>query len=57
MLFLLHLEFQIHLEDLFSEGTFNAAFVPSYASELSQGKDRSDEFANNVFNLLILGFF
>ena len=42
---------------LFSEGAFNAAFVPSYASELSQGKDRSNEFANNVFNLLILGLF
>ena len=40
---------------LFSEGSFNAAFVPSYATELSQGKDRSDEFANNVFNLLIIG--
>jgi putative peptidoglycan lipid II flippase len=42
---------------LFSEGTFNAAFVPSYASELSQGKDQSNKFANNVFNLLILGLF
>ena len=42
---------------LFSEGTFNAAFVPSYASELSQRKENSDEFANNVFNLLILGLF
>jgi len=42
---------------LFSEGTFNAAFVPSYASEFSQGKDQSDKFANNVFNLLILGLF
>ena len=42
---------------LFSEGTFNSAFVPSYASELSQGKDQSDKFANNVFNLLILGLF
>ena len=40
---------------LFSEGTFNAAFVPSYASELSQGKDQSDQFANNIFKLLILG--
>ena len=39
---------------LFSEGTFNAAFVPSYASELSQGQDKSDEFATNVFNLLIM---
>jgi len=42
---------------LFSEGTFNSAFVPSYASELSQGKDQSDKFANNVLNLLILGLF
>ena len=24
---------------LFSEGTFNAAFVPSYASELTKGKE------------------
>ena len=40
---------------LFSEGSFNAAFVPSYASELSQGKEKSDRFANSVFNLLILG--
>ena len=42
---------------LFSEGTFNAAFVPSYASELSQGKNKSDEFATNVFNLLIIILF
>ena len=40
---------------LFSEGTFNAAFVPSYASELSQGKENSEKFANGVFNLLIFG--
>ena len=39
---------------LFSEGTFNAAFVPSYASEISQGKEKSDKFANSVFNLLAL---
>jgi putative peptidoglycan lipid II flippase len=42
---------------LFSEGTFNAAFVPSYASELSQGKDKSDEFATNIFNLLTMILF
>jgi putative peptidoglycan lipid II flippase len=41
---------------LFSEGTFNAAFVPSYASLLSK-KKQSEDFANNVFNLLILGLF
>ena len=32
---------------LFSEGTFNAAFVPSYASELSQGKDQSEKFGGD----------
>ena len=41
---------------LFSEGTFNAAFVPSYSALL--GKKRlSENFANNIFNLLILGLF
>ena len=39
---------------LFSEGTFNAAFVPSYASELAKGKKKSDNFANEVFNFLFL---
>ncbi len=42
---------------LFSEGTFNAAFVPSYASELSNGKEQSEKFATNIFSLLILGLF
>ena len=37
---------------LFSEGTFNAAFVPSYSSQLLRGKDVSNKFANDVFNLL-----
>ena len=39
---------------LFSEGTFNAAFVPSYASELAKGKKKSNNFANEVFNFLFL---
>ena len=39
---------------LFSEGTFNAAFVPSYASEMVKGKKQSNIFANNIFNLLFL---
>ena len=39
---------------LFSEGTFNAAFVPSYSSELIKGKNNSNKFANDVFNLLFL---
>jgi len=42
---------------LFSEGTFNAAFVPSYSSELSKTKKKASDFANNIFNLLILGLF
>ena len=39
---------------MFSEGTFNAAFVPSYSSELFKGKIKSNKFANEVFNLLFL---
>ena len=42
---------------LFSEGTFNAAFVPSYASEIANGKEQSEKFATNVFSLLILSLF
>jgi putative peptidoglycan lipid II flippase len=41
---------------LFSEGTFNAAFVPSYSSLLNNKKE-SQKFANNIFNLLTLGLF
>ena len=40
---------------LFAEGTFNAAFVPSYTSELNKSKFRSNKFANEIFNLLFLG--
>jgi putative peptidoglycan lipid II flippase len=39
---------------LFSEGTFNAAFVPSYSSEILKGKAKSNKFASEVFNLLFL---
>ncbi len=39
---------------LFSEGTFNAAFVPSYSSELSKSKKSAKLFANNIFNILFL---
>ena len=42
---------------LFSEGTFNAAFVPSYTSELAKSKTKSSIFANEIFNLLLLGLF
>ena len=40
---------------LFSEGTFNAAFVPSYTSELAKSKLNSSKFAGEIFNLLFLG--
>ena len=39
---------------LFAEGTFNAAFIPSYAGELAQNKTQADHFAKNVFNLLFI---
>ena len=42
---------------LFAEGTFNAAFVPSYTSELAKGKTKSKKFADQIFNLLFLGLF
>ena len=42
---------------LFAEGTFNAAFVPSYTSELTKGKTKSKKFADQIFNLLFLGLF
>ena len=40
---------------LFAEGTFNAAFIPSYTAELVKGKKKSNIFANEIFNLLFLG--
>ena len=39
---------------LFAEGTFNAAFIPSYAGALSNSKLEADNFAKNVFNLLFI---
>jgi len=39
---------------LFAEGTFNAAFVPSYTSELIKNKSKSKSFANEIFNFLFL---
>ena len=40
---------------LFAEGAFNAAFVPSYTSELAKSKSKSNIFANQIFNLLFVG--
>jgi putative peptidoglycan lipid II flippase len=39
---------------LFSEGTFNAAFIPSYSSETVKGKSKSNKFANDVLSYLFL---
>ena len=39
---------------LFAEGTFNAAFIPSYSGELTKNKKQADDFARNVFNLLLI---
>ena len=40
---------------LFAEGSFNAAFVPSYTSQLVKKKTKANKFANEIFNLLFLG--
>ncbi len=40
---------------LFAEGSFNAAFVPGYSSELVKGKLNAKNFANDVFNFLMFG--
>ena len=39
---------------LFAEGTFNSAFIPSYTSELVKSKKKSNNLANEIFNLLFL---
>ena len=40
---------------LFAEGTFNAAFIPSYTSEKIKSKARGKRFADEVLTLLTLG--
>ena len=39
---------------LFAEGTFNAAFIPSYVGALAKNKIEANNFAKNVFNLLFI---
>ena len=39
---------------LFAEGTFNAAFIPSYTSAKINSKGKGKKFADDVLNLLIL---
>ena len=38
----------------FAEGTFNAAFIPSYTSANIQGKTTSKKFADNVLSLILI---
>ena len=38
---------------LFAEGTFNAAFIPSYADEKLKGENFGKKFADEVFSLLL----
>ena len=38
---------------LFAEGTFNAAFIPSYAKERLKGEDSGKKFADEVFSFLL----
>ena len=40
---------------LFAEGTFNAAFIPSYTAERIKSKKHGKEFADEVLTLLTLG--
>jgi len=39
---------------LFAEGTFNAAFIPSFTSENIKSRENSKKFADEVFFLLFL---
>ena len=41
---------------LFAEGTFNAAFIPSYAKANLKSKKEGKIFADEVFNLLLYIF-
>ncbi len=40
---------------LFAEGSFNAAFIPSYTSEKMKSKSQGKRFADEVLTLLTLG--
>ena len=42
---------------LFSEGTFNAAFIPSYAGLIVKNKIEAESFAKDIFNLLFIILF
>ena len=39
---------------LFAEGTFNAAFIPSYTSARIENKKKGKKFADDVYSSLLL---
>ncbi|MDB9752480.1 murein biosynthesis integral membrane protein MurJ, partial [Pelagibacteraceae bacterium] len=39
---------------LFAEGTFNAAFIPSYTNIKIENREKGKKFADEVLSLLIL---
>ena len=39
---------------LFAEGTFNAAFIPSYTSAKIEGKKKGKKFADDILSFLFL---
>ena len=42
---------------LFAEGTFNAAFIPSYTAAKIEDKQKGKKFADHVLSLLLLILF
>ena len=38
---------------LFAEGTFNAAFIPSYSDAKLKGQESGKKFADEIFSLLL----
>ena len=54
MLFLLLLDLPNTFRRLFAEGTFNAAFIPSYTSAKLKIKKQAKKFANDVLSLILL---
>ena len=39
---------------LFAEGTFNAAFIPSYTAAKIEGKKKGKKFADNILSLILI---
>ena len=52
MLFLLLFRLPNTFRRLFAEGTFNAAFIPSYSEQKIKGKKLGNKFADEVFNII-----